>query len=209
MYISAEAINDIERKYGTPAEIYLTYEMTEREFDMVRRSQKHGRAHDVTLFILKEDSLVVIKKPMYPDGAYRAPSGGIDPGEDFEEGAIREAYEETGLVVELNKYLLRARVKFTHESGVIDWTSHVFTANPTGGALQPIDTHEIVEARFATIDELSGPIKEALLRSGSAGLGYRAELGDIVVGMLVEGGLLARPGGQQPGLNEIETFDLK
>ena len=210
MYISAEAINEIESKYGTPAEIRLSYEMTEREFNLVRRSQKHGRAHDVTLFILIENSVVVIKKPMYPPGAYRAPSGGINPGENFEAGAIREAYEETGLAIELVKYLLRARVKFTHESGVIDWTTHVFTANPVGGSLEPIDTHEIVEARLAGIGELSGPIKRALLESGSTGLRYRAELGDVVLEMLIEDGSLPPPGGPPPGGdNEFETFDLK
>ena len=196
MYISAEAIKEIENRYGTPAEIHLSYEMTRREFEMVRRSQKHGRAHDVTLFILKENSIVVIKKPMYPPGAYRAPSGGISPGENFEAGAIREAYEETGLAVELLKYILRARVKFTNESDVIDWTTHVFTANPVGGSIEPVDTHEIVEARLAGIDELSGSIKQALLASGSTGLRYRAELGEIVIGMLIADGLLTPPGPQ-------------
>ena len=166
---------------------------------MVRRSQKHGRAHDITLFILEGDSLVVIKKPMYPPGAYRAPSGGINPGEGFEEGSIREAYEETGLVVELEEYVLRARVKFTNESDAIDWTSHIFTANPVGGALEPIDVHEIVEARFATLDELNGPINEALIASGSTGLRYRAELGEIVTEMLVERGRLVRPGRDDRG----------
>ena len=198
MYISAEAINEIESKYGTPAEVRLSYEMTRPEFEMVRKSQKHGRAHDVTLFILKENSIVVIKKPMYPPGAYRAPSGGISPGENFEAGAIREAYEETGLRVELVKYLLRARVKFTHEADVIDWTTHAFTANPVGGSLEPVDTHEIVEARLAGIEELKGSIKQALLLSGSTGLRYRAELGDIVTEMLIEDGLLAPPDGPAP-----------
>jgi 8-oxo-dGTP pyrophosphatase MutT (NUDIX family) len=209
MYISAEAINEIESKYGAPVEINLSYEMSLREFEMVRRSQKHGRAHDVTLFIIEEESVVVIKKPMYPPGAYRAPSGGISPGENFEAGAVREAYEETGLAVELVKYLLRARVKFTHESDVIDWTTHVFTAKRVGGALQPVDTHEIVEARLARVDELDGPIKQALLASGSTGLRYRAELGDAVVGMLIEDGLLPRPAFKPVGDNKIETFDLK
>ena len=210
MYISAEAINEIEIKYGTPAEIHLSYEMTLREFEMVRRSQKHGRAHDVTLFILKANNIVVIKKPMYPPGAYRAPSGGINPGEVFEAGAIREAYEETGLAIELVKYLLRARVKFTREPGVIDWTTHVFSAIPVGGSLQPIDTHEIVEARLAGIDELIGPIRRALIESGSTGLRYRAELGDIVLKMLIEYGLLTPAGGQpQGGDSKFDTFDLK
>ncbi|HWC78153.1 MAG TPA: NUDIX hydrolase [Blastocatellia bacterium] len=192
MYITTEIVESIEKLYGSPVEVVRSYEMAAREFDMVRRSQKHGRAHDVTMFIIRDNQVVVIRKPMYPPGAYRAPSGGISPGEPFEDGALREAYEETGLRIELARYLLRARVRFTCVAEAIDWTTHVFTALPTGGTLQPIDTHEIVEARFATVEELSGSIREALVGSGSTGLRYRAELGDLVVGMLLDDGALRR-----------------
>ncbi|MGA9772579.1 MAG: NUDIX hydrolase [Blastocatellia bacterium] len=191
MFITDEIIQDVERRFGSPGEIALAYEMTRSEFDMVRRSQKHGRAHDVTLYIIEGQQIVVIKKPMYPAGAYRAPSGGIAPGERFDNGAIREAHEETGLEIALDKYILRARVKFTADDDVIDWTSHVLTAHKIGGALQPIDTHEIIEARFATVDELMGGIRDALLRSGSTGLKYRAELNDIVIALLIEQGRVA------------------
>ena len=188
MYITDEVITDIERKYGTPQEIGLAYEMTPQEFESVRRSQKRGRAHDVTLFIIHKNRVVVIKKPMYPDGVYRAPSGGIEPGESFEAGTLREALEETGLIVRLELYLLRARVTFKSESSLIQWTTHVLIASPTGGELAPIDTHEIVEARYATVEELAGCIRDALLNSGSTGLRYRAQLGDIVLAKLIEGG---------------------
>ena len=190
MYITAEAIREIEQKYGSPSVIHLAYEMTAREFKMVRRSQKHGRAHDVTFFIIERNQVVVIRKPMYPEGAYRAPSGGISPGERFEDGVTREAYEETGLEISLDNYLFRFRVKFTCGEGVIDWTTHVFSATATGGRLEPVDTHEIVEARLATVDELAGNIREALIRSGSTGLRYRAELNDIVVEKLINRGRL-------------------
>jgi 8-oxo-dGTP pyrophosphatase MutT (NUDIX family) len=181
MYVTAEIIREVEQKFGVAEEISLTYEMTEREFDMVRRSQKNQRAHDVTMFILRADYVVVIKKPMYPPGAYRAPSGGINPSEPFEEGALREAYEETGLTVALDRYLLRVRVDFTCEGRLIQWTSHVFTASILDGLLQPVDTHEIVEARFASFAELRGSIRKAMLDSGSTGLRYRAELNDLVL----------------------------
>jgi 8-oxo-dGTP pyrophosphatase MutT (NUDIX family) len=193
MYISAEVIRELEQKYGTPEECSFAYEMTEREFEMVRASQKHGRAHDVTLFIIADGRVVVIKKPMYPAGAYRAPSGGIAPGEPFEDGALREAYEETGLTVSLERYLLRARVAFSHDDRVINWTSHVFTASTLKGEPGPIDTHEIVEARFATTDELMGIIRNSLLASGSTGLRYRSELNDVVMRRLIEDGLVERP----------------
>ena len=193
MYISAETISEMERKYGAPAEIWLAYEMKPVEFDMVLRSQKHGRAHDVTLFIIHEGQVVVTKKPMYPPGAYRAPSGGVAPGERFEDGALREGYEETGLRIKLERYLLRARVRFTSDQRIIDWTSHVFAARSTGGRLQPIDTREIVEARLATIEELTGNIREAMLGSGSTGLRYRADLNDRTIEKLIEEGFLTPP----------------
>lgn len=200
MYISAEAILELEQKYGEPEELRLAYEMTAREFDMVRRSQKHGRAHDVTLFIIEDGSVVVIRKPMYPPGAYRAPSGGVAPGEPFEQGALREAYEETGLRVALESYIARVRVRFTNEQSVIDWTSHVFTARPIGGRLAPIDTHEIVEARFATVEEMKGEIRDALLGSGSTGLRYRSELSDWMIERLTKLGLLSAGLGAQASL---------
>lgn len=190
MYISPETILALEKKYGAPQVLTLAYEMTESELDMVARSQKHGRAHDVTLFIIIDGLVVVIRKPMYPPGAYRAPSGGVEPGEPFEAGALREGYEETGLSIALEEYVVRAQVKFAHKTRVIDWTSHVFTAGKIGGELQPIDTHEIVEARLVTAREIMGTIRDALLASGSTGLRYRSELNDIVMRRLIERGRL-------------------
>jgi 8-oxo-dGTP pyrophosphatase MutT (NUDIX family) len=190
MYISAETIAELEKKFGQPEELSLDYEMTDRELGVVRGSQKHGRAHDVTMFIISGDRVVVIKKPMYPPGAYRAPSGGIAPGEPFEEGALREAYEETGLVVSLEKYIVRANVRFSHGLDAINWTSHVFTASSEGTELNPIDTHEIAEARFVNVDELMGSIRNELLASGSTGLRYRSELNDFVINKLIEDGVI-------------------
>jgi 8-oxo-dGTP pyrophosphatase MutT (NUDIX family) len=190
MYISSDTIRSLELKYGTPAELKSAWEMTDREFEMVRGSQKHGRAHDATLFIIDGGQICVIRKPMYPPGAFRPPSGGVAPGEDFEAGALREAQEETGLTVRLDAYLLRSLVRFTRGSSTIDWTSHVFSAVPTGGRLEPQDTVEIVEARFISRDELLGSVRQALLDSGSTGLRYRAMLADSVMGILAERGVI-------------------
>jgi len=190
MYISEETILALEKKYGVPEVLTLAYEMTESEFDMVARSQKHGRAHDVTLFIIIDGQVVVIRKPMYPLGAYRAPSGAVEPGERFEAGALREGYEETGLSIALEEYIVRAQVEFSHHTRSIQWTSHVFTAHKIGGELQPVDTHEIVEARLVTPFEIMSNIRDALLASGSTGLRYRSELNDIVMRRLLDSGKL-------------------
>lgn len=185
MYVTAEIIREVEQRYGTPVEIARQYEMTPEQLDIVRLGQKRGRCHDVTLVIVDDErNIVVTRKPSYPLGAYRTPSGGVEVGEAFDDGAIREAKEETGLDIVLEKYLIRANVRFWCGPEVIDWTTHVLQARPTGGTLQPIDTKEIIEARKATIAEITGPIREVLIATGSPGLQYRAELDGLAIELM-------------------------
>ena len=176
MYITQEVLNRLEQKYGVPRILRTAYTMSQQGFDLLKWSMRNGRGHDVTLFISKGDKIAVIRKPSYPLDVYRPPSGGVERGEDFETGARREAYEETGLEVQLQKYLLKVYVDFSFEDETVFWTSHVFTAQAIGGRLQPVDTKEIADARWATFDELNTNLLKALQSSESAGLRYRAEL---------------------------------
>src|SRR5437879_4093235 len=98
MHIDDTVIAPLEARYGKAEELSMEFAMGEPEFDLLKWSMRRGRAHDVTLFITRDDGqILVIRKPMYPEGVYRTPSGGVDIGEDFEVGAKREAYEETGV----------------------------------------------------------------------------------------------------------------
>ncbi len=183
MYITQEVLNEIERKYGVPETLHTRYTMNRSEFDLLKWSMRNGRRHDVTLFISSEekDKIAVIRKPSYPKGVYRPPSGGIEPGEDFEVGARREAYEETGLEIELRKYTLRSHVDLAFEDEIVAWTSHVLTACATGGRLEPVDKKEIACVRWATINELRTDLLTRLQQSPSAGLQYRGELQDATL----------------------------
>ena len=184
MYVDTRQIDEIEAKLGKPQVQHMEFEIGELEVAFVRATQKHGRAHDITLFIFDDDHLALIRKPMFQRPIYRAPSGGLNPGESFEEGAKREALEETGLEVELEKYLLRVHVRFTGGEDHLDWTSHVFQARKVGGRLEAQDTAEIAETIYGTIEDLQGPIRQALLESGRRLLAYRATLTDAVVEVL-------------------------
>ena len=176
MYITQEVLSQLEQKYGVPHILRTAYTMSQEGFDLLKWSMRYGRAHDVTLFISKGDRIAVIRKPGYPPDVYRPPSGGVEPGEDFETGAQREAYEETGLEVQLQRYLLKVYVDFSFEGETVSWTSHVFTAQAIGGHLQPVDTKEIAGARWATLNELKTNLLKGLQNAKSAGLRYRAEL---------------------------------
>lgn len=191
MYVDAKQIEEMEAKLGKPQVQHLEFEIGAAELAFVRATQKHGRAHDITLFIFNDHHLALIRKPMFQRPIYRAPSGGLNPGEPFEEGAKREALEETGLEVELEKYLLRVHVRFTGGEDYLDWTSHVFQARKVGGRLEAQDTAEIAETIYATIEELQGPIRQALVQSGRRLLAYRAALTDAVVDVLRRQGRVA------------------
>jgi 8-oxo-dGTP pyrophosphatase MutT (NUDIX family) len=168
-------LQEIEKKYGRPGELVMSFRMNPSEFEMLKESMSDGRNSDVTLFIFKDDKVIVIAKPWYPEGLYRAPSGGIKPDEDIELSAKREAYEETGVKIQLEKYLLRIHVTFTCGGDGEKWISHVFTARYLSGEPHPIDTKEIGKVALLTVQELSA-LKPRLLEQDSGGLHYRAAL---------------------------------
>lgn len=179
MYISYETITEWEEKYGRPAHRTFDQTVTPEEYAIIAGSQKEGRSHDITLYIEHEGKIAVIAKPFYPPDLFRAPSGGLNPGESLEDGAQREAREETGLDISLTLYLLRTNIRFHEGDNTIDWQSHVFAAEAVSADLAPTDTKEIREARWATTDEFAGFC--ALKReSGNGGLNYRAILHEQV-----------------------------
>ena len=182
MFVTASNVSNWESQYGIPEDFETEREITQRDFDMVRASQKFGRKHDITFCICNEDRIVVIAKPFFPPGAFRIPSGGLRPDEPLELGFSREAMEETGIAVTPHRYVLRVRARFTCGTDEILWDSHVFTAHTESTILAPIDHEEISDARWVTFDELQGPIRSALIASGRRLLGgYRVDLTDRFV----------------------------
>ena len=112
---------------------------------------------------------------------WRPPGGGIKPGEDFEAGAVREALEETGLRVLLERYLVAATASFHSALGDVPWRTHVFLARTDDTELVPGDPEEIAGARWCTLDELGGSLRARLLQTGRAFWRYRVALHDAAL----------------------------
>jgi 8-oxo-dGTP pyrophosphatase MutT (NUDIX family) len=165
----------IEKKYGKPKFLKMSFPLSLKEFINLKESMKDGRDSDVTLFVFKGGKVIVISKPWYPPGLYRAPSGGVKPGESLEQVALREAYEETGAKIKLKRYILRIEITFSHNQKDVIWTSHIFIAKYLSGKIKPVDTKEIKEAKLMSLKELSS-LKSLLLKTRSGGLAYRAAL---------------------------------
>lgn len=186
--VGRKDISQTEKKYGVPAVRRMRFEISSPEYEMVAQSMVGGRSEDVTMFIRSmnnPDEIAVIRKPFLSPGIYRAPSGGPLPGEVLEGSAEREAREETGLEIEIKRYLARIDATFTcDEKPPIEWTSHVFEALQTGGEIGPIDVNEIEEAKWMTLRELGSSVKKLMLESGSGLLRYRVALTDFAVSQM-------------------------
>ncbi len=184
MYVSQAMIDLMVILHGTPRWVKFAFPVNADEYRRIKASQKNGRKHDFTLYIFKDDQIVVIAKHFYPPGLYRAPSGGVRPGEDVQTGIYREAFEETGCEIELERFLLHTDVSFENEIGIIEWNSYVFQARYLRGDFNFTDHKEIREVRLASLNEFD-KFSAIMKQSKLGGLHYRAALHDAVQKLLV------------------------
>ena len=186
VHVTDKVLAPLRARYGPPIDLEWTGEITEREHALA--TYNPTRTHDVTLFILDPDErIALIRKPHFAAGIWRPPGGGIKPAEDFVLGAEREALEETGLAVSLERYLVATRALFVHAGQSVAWSTHVFLARTQDTVLEPRDVDEIAGARWGTLDELSGPLRERLLETGHALWRYRVALHDAALESLRRG----------------------
>lgn len=186
-WVDEPVLAEIRGRFGHPRDLRVELEIGQAERDLIVASGRSGRRHDVTLFVFNGPRLALIRKPSYSPGLWRPPGGGLQPGEDFVVGALREALEELGAPIILERYLVHVDALFTHEGERIPWRTHVFSALTEAEELQPLDTHEVSAARWGTLDELAGPIRERLLATRRALWSYRVRLHEAALAELASG----------------------
>ena len=183
MHLTEAVLAPLRERYGKPRLLRWEGEVSRDEFTLAGGSPE--RRHDVTFFVFDpRGRLALIQKPSYPPGAWRPPGGGVRPEEEFDRGVQREAREELGIHIELERFLVSSEATFRCGGGVIDWRTHVFSARTQDAELDPIDTHEISAARWGTAAELAGEIRAALLETGRALWRYRVALHDAALEQL-------------------------
>jgi ADP-ribose pyrophosphatase YjhB (NUDIX family) len=173
----------LRERYGAPALLEWEGEISDAEWGVA--TYNPNRFHDVTLFIFdRSQRLALIRKPHFAHDVWRPPGGGVKPGEDPTDAAVREALEETGLRVELQRYLVLAQAVFRNAGRDLPWETHVLLATTEDTEVAPDDPGEIAEARWGTVDELAGPLREILLGTGRAFWRYRVALHDAALAAL-------------------------
>lgn len=170
----------LRAQYGEPRRVDFKVKMLPDEFALVQRSMKRGRRHDVTVFIQHQGKFVVIEKHAYKNtGIVRAPSGGAKPAESLIAAAQREASEETGFDIRIDRFVLEAHVLL--KSGnhpAVPWVSYVFLAHVVGGKLGAKDLKEISDVQLRSQEELLNDVRPLMLASGLGGFEYRAKMTD-------------------------------
>lgn len=108
------AIGKIEKKAGSKFLSFYEMEAVHRDgssspYYMASRNDDGAsltavthtvRPNGVTIYSLLDDKVVLVRQYRYPLGGYvyEFPAGLVEPGEDIAAAAVREMYEETGLV---------------------------------------------------------------------------------------------------------------
>jgi ADP-ribose pyrophosphatase YjhB (NUDIX family) len=182
MHVDEAILEPLRRQFGEPALLEWEGDVSEQEFGVITYSPK--RRHDVTFFVLNGERLALVRKPHFPPDIWRPPGGGVKIGEDVVAAVVREAFEETGAEVELERYLVLGEARFRFAGEEIAWRTHVVTARTRTERLEPRDTDEIEAARWGSLAELSGPLRERLLATGRALWRYRVALHDAAASAL-------------------------
>ena len=104
-------------------------------------------AFGVDIAILQAHQVLLIQRADMP--VWGLPGGAVDAYESIAQAAVREAYEETGLIVKLDRIVgIYSRPNWGEGSHAV-----LFTAHAIGGELLTT-THETINAGFFDRDKL-------------------------------------------------------
>ena len=180
MHLTEAVLAPLRARYGEPEPLVWEGEVSRDEFALAGGSPH--RRHDVTFFAFDSGGrLALIRKPQYGPGLWRPPGGGVRPEEEFAVGVRREATEELGIAIELERFLVSSVARFRCADRAIDWRTHVFSARTEATELDPLDRREIADARWGSLEELAGPLRAAMLATGRALWRYRVALHDAAL----------------------------
>lgn len=136
-----EEIVQLSQRYGQPLESLVTLPTT-KLFDPLNKKDRYG---EVCMVVRRKNGrLLTMTKTYYPRGAYRLLTGGINHDEGILAALERETYEETGLQVNINRFLVAAAYCL-QDSNTPRFYTFAFLLDEIGGTLGVIDENEKVE----------------------------------------------------------------
>lgn len=129
-------------RFGEPLRVDAAID--DRFFDPIHRPDRFG---EVCMVVRRPNGKILLAiKTFYPRGAFRLPTGGIAHGEPIFDALLRETAEETGLEVQVQRFL--ARIAYRSRSapdGRPFFHTFAFLLDERGGTLGARDEKEEIE----------------------------------------------------------------
>ena len=136
-----DELRQLARRYGQP--LIETIDLTStKRFDPLNKTDRYG---EVCMVIRRPNGrLLTMTKTIYPSNAYRLPTGGINHVESVLDALLRETQEETGLQVNVERFLVAAAYHIPSQDYPSFYT-FAFLLNEIGGTLEVLDEDEQIE----------------------------------------------------------------
>lgn len=143
-------ITQLSALYGTPVRQRCVLDISDTTAHWWTSEKRRQHTGEVVLFIrLNTGDLLLHSKDFYPAGVFRVPSGGIKAGEGLCDAVRREALEETGLEVAIERFLAVIEFEFRCQGLIIPYPSYLFLLRQVGGVLKAMDEDEHIAAFVA------------------------------------------------------------
>src|SRR5438045_4001889 len=106
-----------------------------------------SRFAEVCMVVRRPTGEVLLSiKTFYPRGAYRLPTGGIDRDEPILDALLRETLEETGLRVDVRRFLAALTYRDGSGGPPVFHTFAFLLDDPSGAPVIALDEHEQIES---------------------------------------------------------------
>ena len=136
-----DELQQLARRYGQPIIDTIDLSSTKR-FNPLNKTDRYG---EVCMVIRRPNGhLLTMTKTHYPVNAYRLPTGGINLVESVIDALLRETQEETGLQINVERFLVAVAYRFPGQDHPSFYT-FAFLLQEVGGTLGVIDEHEQIE----------------------------------------------------------------
>lgn len=170
-YLNMYKLKLINRK-GNPKDYFMV--SRRKEENLICKTHNHNTCDGVMILPITEENEVVILKQYRPaigDYLYELPAGMVDPGENIEEAAKRELFEETGLKAKSFEMILKpsyTSVGITDETTAV--VKMVVEGTITNENMEEDEDIEILKVHISKIKEFvrnnNFSIKGALILIG-------------------------------------------
>jgi ADP-ribose pyrophosphatase YjhB (NUDIX family) len=153
--INPQEIEELARQYGPIERRSFSLGVGKKNFEYWREELTQKRRGEVVLVVHRPAGVILHTKDFYPPGTFRLPSGGVKWGEGVLHALHREAREEMGLEVEVERFLGLLEHELHCEEETLLFVSYVFLVKGSKEELAPQDEEEhILSFRQVPLEEL-------------------------------------------------------